>query len=385
MSNSSNIKEMLDDYEKIKKELEELKKKTAETNLACMKIEKKKNVRTCPICCQPPEVPVCLNGKPRICDLTEPCSASQANPGCLRCVRNYIQYAVDDDKKEIKCFAGCHIINLDRPKKWQIYGEMGRNGNDHPCNSLARALDDVGEGVTKCRKCDEECGSVYNLGMHIKNKCSHRQTKCELCKKKMKMYELEKHREECYRVCSWCDEHNGVETKPIVLKNGTTDHYCPYKTLAKCRSCQKPITMNNIQQHKDCSLTKKGDLGVVCRPEGWKHNFKEHIGWTTNTNNIQDLAVWEQVNHSEFHRLYDTSKQQNSQQVYDVVDRCFRDDDFLPPFTNLSTMTANNEPRYYTYSQIDDIIQSRNNFNGEYRTISRHIQPISQVYFENVN
>lgn len=385
MSNSSNIKEMLDDYEKIKKELEELKKKTAETNLACMKIEKKKNVRTCPICYLPPEVPVCLNGKPRICDLTEPCLASQANPGCLRCVRNYIQYAVDDDKKEIKCFAGCHIINLDRPKKWQIYGEMGRNGNDHPCNSLARALDDVGEGVTKCRKCDEECGSVYNLGMHIKNKCSHRQTKCELCKKKMKMYELEKHREECYRVCSWCDEHNGVETKPIVLKNGTTDHYCPYKTLAKCRSCQKPITMNNIHQHKDCSLAKKGDLGVVCRPEGWKHNFKEHIGWFTNTNNIQDLAVWEQVNHSEFHRLYDTSKQQNSQQVYDVVDRCFRDDDFLPPFTNLSTMTANNEPRYYTYSQIDDIIQSRNNFNGEYRTISRHIQPISQVYFENVN
>ena len=43
MSNSSNIKEMLDDYEKIKKELEELKKKTAETNLACIKIEKKKH------------------------------------------------------------------------------------------------------------------------------------------------------------------------------------------------------------------------------------------------------------------------------------------------------------------------------------------------------
>lgn len=381
---SSSIKEMLADYEKVKKELAKLKNQNAEANVACMKIEKKKkNGRTCPICYLPPEVPVCWNGKRRSCDLSEPCSASQANPGCLRCVRNYIQHAVDHGKTEIKCFAGCHIISLDRPKKWQLYGEMGRNGNDHPCSSLARALDDVGEGVTKCRVCNQECHTVYNLGMHIKNMCSHRLTKCKRCKKEMKMYELEKHRELCFHVCSWCDEQDNVDSNPIELKkDGTTDHYCPHKTLAKCRFCQKNITMNNIHLHKNCSLAKKGDLGVVCKSEGWKHNFKEHIGWTSNINRNQDLLIWEHVDHSEFQRLYNDSKQQNTQQVYDVLNRCFRDLDRLPPFTDLSTVTQDNEPRYYTHSQIDDIIQSRINFNGEYRTLHRHRQPISSTYFE---
>ena len=45
-------------------------------------------------------------------------------------------------------------------------------------------------------------------------------------------------------------KNDDVEAGPIELKkDGTTDHYCPHKTLAKCRVCQKPITMNNIETH----------------------------------------------------------------------------------------------------------------------------------------
>ena len=377
---SSSIKEMLADYEKVKEELAKLKKQTAEANVACMKIEKKKNVRTCPICCQQPEVPVWWNGDRN--GKFESCSASQANPGCLRCMRDYIYHAVKNNQTKIKCFAGCHEINLNGPKKWQLYGERGRGPNDHPCEALARGLDDVGEGITKCRKCNQECHTVYNLGMHIKNMCSHRLTKCKRCKKEMKMYELEKHREICYHVCSWCDEKDNIDANPIELKkDGTTDHFCPHKTLAKCRFCQKPITMNNIHEHKNCSLAKKGDLGVVCKSEGWKHNFKDHIGWTNNCNRFENLAIWNHIEHNVFHQLYNASKRQHPEEVYDVVDRRFRDFNRLPPFTDLSSITENDEPRYYTHSQIDEIIQYRNNFNGEHRTLHRHRLPISSRFF----
>ena len=112
-----------------------------------------------------------------------------------------------------------------------------------------------------------------------------------------------------------------------------------------------------------------------------KHNYKEHNGWTTNLNDLQDLAIWNHLEHSEFHQLYSASKQQHSEQVYDVVDRCFRDLNRLPPFTDLSSITQNNEQRFYTYSQIDNIITHRNNFNQEYRTLHRHRLPISSRFF----
>ena len=264
---ASQIKDMLEDYERVKKELYELKNKL-NTELKS-DTEKSSESRICPICFQKPEVPVWYNGWRN--GILEPCRASQNTPGCLYCIRKQINIALKDDKESIKCPWGCHTINLKRSKKYEIYGELGRNADSHPCEAVARALDDMGEGITECRRCGEECGSVWELGMHIKNKCSHRTTKCKLCKKSMKMYELEEHAKVCYHICSWCDEKDGVDAKPIVLKkDGLTDHYCPYKTLAKCRFCQNPITMDNIQSHKNCSLVKKGDLGIVCKKEHWE-------------------------------------------------------------------------------------------------------------------
>ena len=378
MSDStSTIAEMLADYEKVKKELKKLKKQTAATKVSCTKIEKRKNVRTCPICCQPPEVPVWWNGTRN--GILEPCSASQANPGCLRCVRDYIQHAVDNNQEHIKCFAGCHYINIKRPKKWQLYGEMGRNANAHPCEALARALDDVGEGVTKCRKCGEECDSVWKLGMHIKGKCSHRLTTCDLCKKEMKIFELEEHRKTCYHVCNWCDENDDVEAGPIELKkDGTTDHYCPHKTLAKCRVCQKPITMNNIETHKNCSLAKKGDVGV-CKSKERDNNCTEDI--ISKYDNIEELSIWTDIGDNEFYRLLCESNNRGGSEVYDVVDRRFRNVNRLPPFTDLSSITSNNEQRYYNYDEIYSIVRYRDNYNQHSRAFNRFGPPISAVTF----
>ena len=86
------------DYEKVKKELEELKKQNAAK--CCLHEDwKEENVRTCPICCQQPEVPVveCYrNGK------FESCSASRKS-GCLRCIRDYTSCGKNNQTK--KCFA----------------------------------------------------------------------------------------------------------------------------------------------------------------------------------------------------------------------------------------------------------------------------------------
>ena len=334
---------------------------------------------------------MCWNGTPCALDgpdinFTEPCSASQVTPGCLRCVRDYIQHAVDNNQKKIKCFAGCHIIYLDRDlKRWQHYGEMGRHGNDHPCISLARALDDVGEGITQCRKCGTECGGVYNLGMHIKYKCSHRNTKCKRCKKSMKIYELEEHAKECYLVCSWCDEQEGVDAESIILgKDGMTDHHCPYKTLAKCRFCQKPISMDNIQSHKNCSLAKKGDLGIVCKKDGWKHNFRSHTGFIQE-GRMENLAIWGHIGNNEFYRLLSESRERENPEVYDVVSRAFYTIDYVRTLYErdiLEILTIDNEPRFYTIEHIQKIIHHRQNFNEEQRrNLFGHREPISSRFF----
>ena len=137
-------------------------------------------------------------------------------------------------------------------------------------------------GVVECRICQENCGTVCALGMHIKNSCPRRKVMCETCNTLIVFEDLEKHKEQCNIFCLHCDEKLTVitnSTLPVndssfqpkkiqyrkVLENGkyvvytlknlliVLDHFCGKKVLSMCSICSKEITMDNILSHKACT------------------------------------------------------------------------------------------------------------------------------------
>ena len=158
------------------------------------------------------------------------------------------------------CPTKCHKIPLKVFKRWELYGEMGRDPNGPPCPAMYRMMDANGIGCRTCTACDKVCEGVFALAMHQKNECSARKMQCEVCKEHMGVDELEEHKKTCYRFCKHCGPNGPrIEYKKIKGKMRFTSHECPNKTLAKCRTCQGSITFNNINDHKDCSLAFKSD------------------------------------------------------------------------------------------------------------------------------
>lgn len=258
VDSSSSIKEMFLKMKEMEEELNALKKEKSTTD---------KHDQNCPICCDVQQVPVFLNGYEK--DNTHgnfrtnnlvPCPASQANMSCLRCTRQQIEYHEKKGKEYFMCPTKCHKIPLKVFKRWELYGEMGRNPNGPPCPAMYRMMDANGIGCKTCSACDKECEGVYALAMHQKNECSARKVPCEVCKERMSVDELEEHKKTCYRFCKHCGPDGPrIEYKKIKGKLSFTSHECPNKTLGNCRTCRKAITFNNINDHKECSLAFKSD------------------------------------------------------------------------------------------------------------------------------
>jgi len=266
----SNIKEMLIKMKKMEEELSILRKEQSiqknktDTN-KCQKSEKQE--QNCSICCDVQQVPVFLNGYEK--DLTfgnfrtnklVPCPASQANMSCLRCTRQQIEYHEKKGDKYFMCPTKCHKIPLKVFKRWELYGEMGRDPNGPPCPAMYRMMDANGIGCRTCTACDKVCEGVYALAMHQKNECSARKVQCEVCKERMSVDELEEHKKTCYRFCKNCGPSGPrIEYKRIKGNMSFTTHNCPNKTLGNCRICQKAITFKNIKEHRECSRAFKSD------------------------------------------------------------------------------------------------------------------------------
>jgi len=271
----SSIKEMFLKMKEMEEELNALKKQQSiqkDTTLGDVLSTKKsqkseKQEQNCPICCDKQQVPVFLNGYEK--DLTfgnfrtsklVPCPASQANMSCLRCTRQQIEYHEKKGDKYFMCPTKCHKIPLKVFKRWELYGEMGRDPNGPPCPAMYRMMDANGIGCRTCTACDKVCEGVFALAMHQKNECSVRKVQCEVCKEHMSVDELEEHKKTCYRFCKHCGPDGPrIEYNKIKGKMSFTSHECPKKTLAKCRTCQGSITFNNINEHKKCSLAFKSD------------------------------------------------------------------------------------------------------------------------------
>ena len=210
----SSIKEMFLKMKEMEEELKALKKeksiqKNATHAKKCQKSEKQE--QNCPICCDKQQVPVFLNGYEK--DLTfgnfrtdklVPCPASQANMSCLRCTRQQIEYHEKKGDKYFMCPTKCHKIPLKVFKRWELYGEMGRDPNGPPCPAMYRMMDANGIGCRTCTACDKVCEGVFALAMHQKNECSVRKVQCEVCKERMSVDELEEHKKTCYRFCKHC-------------------------------------------------------------------------------------------------------------------------------------------------------------------------------------
>ena len=279
---SSSIKEMLADYEKVKKELEELKKsqqQSVEKNLVeestekTEKDSKQKKVSTCPICYEIPEVPVWWNGVNN--GKFESCATSQATPSCLHCVRQQLYHAQESGKFKMKCWGGCHIIDLRTRPNHEFYGEIGRDPNGPPCPGMYRWCDSNNVGCKTCSACGKECEGVYDLAMHKKNECSARKIRCEICKERMTTKEFEEHQKTCYRFCKICGPDGPkIEYKRVNGKMCFTSHECPNKTLGKCRFCQSSITFNNMNKHKKCSIATKSDFTTTCALNKEKERIK---------------------------------------------------------------------------------------------------------------
>ncbi len=252
------MKEMEDELKTLKQQYT-LEKKIWKTD--------QKTTQTCQICCDKQHVPVFLNGYKRksngIVDKTKlvPCPASQANMSCLSCTRQQIEFHKKEGKTYFLCPTKCHEIPLKVFKKWELYGEIGRDPDGPPCPAMYRMMDNNGIGCRTCSACGEECEGVYDLAMHIKNKCSKRKIQCEVCKQRMTINELEDHKKTCYRFCKNCGPYGPkIQYKNIDGVLYFTAHKCPNKTLGNCRICQKSITFSNITEHKECTMAYKSDF-----------------------------------------------------------------------------------------------------------------------------
>lgn len=240
----------------------------------------------CSICQEIPQCPVTLNGYPaegsENINKPKKCKYSQSNPLCLLCVRDYMTFQKKKAQNGFKCFSNCCWITL---RGWETYGEIGRDAKDVAEPTLWRFMDKNGD--TKCRKCEKNCNTVYELGLHIKNECPERKVICSICNTLVVFKDYEHHYNTCKIYCSECNEElivlnnanmdtsvtdeNGLkwiklhqhaikvenkfvvksQRKPYVVK----EHYCKERIIAACRECNGFININNINEHLKCALS----------------------------------------------------------------------------------------------------------------------------------
>ena len=129
------------------------------------------------------------------------------------------------------CPTKCHKIPLKVFKRWELYGEMGRDPNGPPCPAMYRMMDANGIGCRTCTACDKVCEGVFALAMHQKNECSVRKVQCEVCNEHMSVDELEEHKKTCYRFCKHCGpdgpriEYKKIKERCVLhLMNALTKH-----------------------------------------------------------------------------------------------------------------------------------------------------------------
>ena len=195
----------------------------------------------CPICCKPVTLPTTLNRKNPYSGQYTKCSFSQRNPCCFFCVRKMM-----NGKKQFKCLANC--CTLRSSDGWKVYGEVGRNADDVAEPSMWSAMGS--NGVTVCHRCNKDCGSVYELGLHTHKSCPQRKIKCKRCKKLVIANTMHEHNRVCFTQCKFCDEKIYDVTTSVGV---TVKHYCKKKPISKCNFCSGFITLSNIGEHAKCS------------------------------------------------------------------------------------------------------------------------------------
>ena len=267
------IKEMFLRMKEMEEELMALKKEKSTQNTThngqsikkCHKSVKQE--QACLICCDKQQVPVFMNGYEKdtttgnfITNKLVPCAASQVNMSCLCCTKQQIEHHEKQGHEFFMCPTKCHKIPLRVFKRWELYGEMGRDPNGPPCPAMYRMMDANGIGCKTCSACDKVCEGVFTLAMHQKNECPARKVQCEVCKESMSVDQLKEHKKTCYHFCKHCGPDGPrIEYKKIKGKVSFTSHECPNKPLAKCLTCQDFITIKNINEHRECSMAFKSD------------------------------------------------------------------------------------------------------------------------------
>ena len=209
------------------------------------------NIGRCALCLHEPFLPVFLvgrNSNPSCKSIVlRPCPSGQLY--CTGCARELIASMKEGVGKQT-CPIGCCMIDLNQsPSK--SYGEIGRDRNGPSCPILWRQLDNFGTGGfrTEC-ECGFESQSIITLWNHVRYDCKYGFAKCPTCGTNMTRGELASHQENCKKFCPTCN---------VEVSNDEV-HRCPNKTLAKCRFCNKCLTMNNIEDHQDCTIVLPRNL-----------------------------------------------------------------------------------------------------------------------------
>jgi len=183
-----------------------------------------------------------------------------------------------ENKIGFYCFSKCCYIPI---RGWETYGEIGRAPEDVAEPTLWKFMGE--NGVVECRRCEENCKTVYDLGLHIKNSCPYRKVMCETCNTLIVFKDYEEHKRQCKAYCFYCKEQLLVKTRTTLPVNETSfkwikvhklcihekdnvgiiktdkkplivlDHFCSKKVLSECTICHKAITIDNILSHKDCT------------------------------------------------------------------------------------------------------------------------------------
>jgi len=223
-----------------------------EKQLAKLQTENTLEIPSCIICKDVVELPVTLNVMKHGIHISK-CPSSQGNQSCLMCIRQCMTVHSRQNgnwcKKQFtfSCPTGCCRIEANG---WKTYGEIGRIADDVAEPTLWRNLGK--NGITTCRRCNKEQGSVYELGKHVKLHCEKRKVWCNICEKIHQMEDDEEHKKKCFAFCKWCgvEEHIDTDRKRNVL----TKHICSNKPIALCLFCNENYSQKTQHLHSKCSM-----------------------------------------------------------------------------------------------------------------------------------
>lgn len=208
-------------------------------------------IECCGICFGSPFLPVFIVGRNSnpSCKSTVRRQCPSGQLYCTGCARQLITNLKEEGVKHT-CPTGCCIIDLNQSTS-KSYGEVGRDPNGPSCPNLWRQFDKLGtRGFrTEC-ECGFESQSNMTLWKHVRYDCKNGFAKCPTCGNNMTRGELASHQENCKKFCPTCN---------VEVSNDEV-HRCPNKSLAKCRFCKICLTMNNIEDHQDCTIVLPRNL-----------------------------------------------------------------------------------------------------------------------------